>query len=224
MLMVLALCGPQISEAALIISVDENSGTNTVDFSWNGIIGSSGVSLGSESIAPDFINPSMHAFLAADRIRGDVSNSWDSIDTYAGTPFGYGSGGAFTEFLVTGNIPFGVNPKGLLVGSITDGGTDSPDLSTQVFSGSFSLPGNFATYGLFDTPGADITAGPVTLWTADTGSGSVVFQQANSGPAVPEPSSLALLSLSGLGGLYLMRRRRRKPENQPSQRRVPLTK
>ena len=213
-----------IADASLIIYVEEDNVNNEINFSWTGEIGPSGTGdPASNSWSADYIIPSFNQLFIGDRSRTDVtdggSGSWISHRRYTGETFSYGGGtSAFTNFVATSNTSFAVVGSFLYVGSVTDGASDHPDLSTHTFTGSFTLPGSFATYGLFDTVGTDISSGPVTLWTADTGSGSIVFQQASSGPAVPEPSSLVLLSLSGLGGLFLMRRRRWKPENQLNQR------
>ena len=209
-------------EAALIISVEEDTVNNVINFSWNGIIGDSGngalVIAASAEQGADFLVPSGQwdkYVSVADRSRGDVGSTgtgdWDPIRRFAGTSNAYGSGyplpgASFSDFVVTGNTSWAVTGQlpnqYLYVGAVTDGGSDVPDLATHTFTGSFTLPGDFATYGLFDTVGTDISAGPVTLWTATTGSGEILFQ------VVPEPST-GLLSLLGLAGCILARSRRR---------------
>ena len=147
----------------------------------------------------DFMEPVDGKFFVADRSRGDVndggSGDWVSVRRFAGEVEQFGSGGSFSAFLVTGNTPWaaiGGSGNNLYVGAEADGGIDEPDLATYTFSGSFTLTGDFAAYGLFDTVGADISAGPVTLWSAATGSGSIVFQNA---ATIPEPSTALLLCL-----------------------------
>ena len=192
-------------EAALIISVEEDTVNNEINFSWNGIIGDSGTGTTySTAMDANYMVPANPSFSVADQDRSDVSSTgiggWTSVSKYDGPSTDFGSGGFFVAFEVNGmGIPWGVRnspgyPSALLVGAVTDGGVDQPDLATHTFSGSFTLTGNFATYGLFDTVGADISAGPVTLWSAPTGSGSIVFQNAT----IPEPSTAFLLSCLGL--------------------------
>ena len=166
----------------------------------------------STAMDANYMVPANPSFSVADQDRSDVSSTgfggWTSVSKYAGPSTDFGSGGTFLAFEVNGmGIPWGVQnspgyPSALLVGAVTDGGVDQPDLATHTFSGSFTLTGNFATYGLFDTVGADISAGPVTLWSAPTGPGEIVFQ------VVPEPST-GRLSLIGLSGCILSRSRRR---------------
>jgi hypothetical protein len=185
------------STAALVITVTENGGN--VDFAWNGIIGASGTTItGTTGGSADQIVPIDGQVQVANGHTNFSEGQW-----YAGTASAYGSGEAFSDFIVTCNIPFHVNPDGSLrVGKIGgDAGSTFPDLSTQVFTGSFSLPGTFATYGLFDTAGTSlITNATVPLFTATNGGGSIVFA------AIPEPSAALLLGVAGLG--LLVRRRR----------------
>ena len=203
-------------EATLIIAVEEDTVNNEINFSWNGIIGDSGAGVVyGVHVSADYISPNDYiSFNVADRSRADVANTgqgdWLAHMTFSGPHQPYGSGwvGSWvqeTNFVVNSNTPWAVKENGLFVGSITDGGSDVPDLATHTFSGSFTLPGDFATYALFDTAGTDISVGPVTLWTANSGSGSIVFQDA---ATIPEPST-GLLSLLGLAGCILARCRRR---------------
>lgn len=194
------------AQAALVITVDENIDGN-IYFSWSGIIGASGSGTGvTAGGSADQIVPLTGNFQVADRDRTDVPNGWRPSEEYAGDTFAYGSGGTlpggFSAFLVDSNISFSVHtaPR-LRVGTITDGGTDFPDLSSQVFTGSFSLPGTFSDYGLFDTTATSLTTNAtVPSWTATTGTGSIVFA------AIPEPSAALLLGVAGMG--LLVRRRR----------------
>jgi hypothetical protein len=201
-------------EAALIISVEEDTVNNEINFSWNGIIGDSGGGeVQSWPDGGDFIRPVNGRLGLADRSRGDVNDGgtgiWVAFRRFAGEGEQFGSGGIFSAFSVTGNTPWGAFGNGYLyVGAEEDGGTAAPDLATHTFTGSFTLTGDFATYGLFDTVGADISAGPVTLWAASTGSGSIVFQSA---AAVPEPSTFSMLAFCGIAmaGYTRLRRRRK---------------
>jgi hypothetical protein len=193
--MVLALA--PAAQAELVITVTENGGN--VDFSWNGTIGDSGSTnaLPAGSPAADQIEPSTGQVQLGDRTKGDLSETfvgsgifkkWTPSSVYAGDSFAYGSGlgtapgDGFSTFLTTQNISFRVipnthstHPGDLLVGFTDQANTaGTVDLANDVFTGSFSLPGTFATYGLFDTGPSAL---PCTLWTSTGGAGgSIVFQ------------------------------------------------
>jgi hypothetical protein len=189
--MVLALA--PAAQAELVITVKENGGN--VNFSWNGIIGDSGSTnaLPAGNPSADQIVPSKGQVQLGDRTTNDLTpdgeggfKKWTASGLYAGSSFAYGSGlgtapgDGFSDFLTTQNIPFRVfqndETGDLLVGYTDQANTTGiPDLATDVFTGSFSLPGDFSTYGLFDT---GPTALPTTLWTATTGGGSIVFKAA----------------------------------------------
>lgn len=207
------------AQADLIITVFEDTVNDKVDFAWNGIIGASGsaTSLPGNGGSADQIVPETGNVQAADRSRSDVSGtgggSWSPSESYAGSTSAYGTGigtatptgGGFSTFDVTSDIPFFVRggDGALRVGHITAGGSTFPDLATQVFTGSFSLDGDFSDYGLFDTAPTSLTSNPtVPFWTATAGgaTGSIVFA------AIPEPGTMSLLAIGGLGVL-LMRRR-----------------
>ena len=174
---------------ALVIYVTESGGN--VNFTWNGIIGASGTPTSNAGGgSADQIVPLTGNFQVADRDRTDVPSSFSPSEEYAGTTYAYGSGGSLpggeSDFLVSSDISFSVHsaPR-LRVGSITDGDTDFPDLATDVFTGSFSLPGDFSTYGLFDTAGTSLTLNEtVPLWTATTGDGAIVFAAGTPGPEI----------------------------------------
>jgi hypothetical protein len=198
------------AQAQLVITVDDSSGTQ-IDFSWSGIIGYSGTA-GATTVHPsaDQIVPNTGNVQAGDRTTNDYNEGakWTPSLVYAGTTSVYGSGGDFSDFLVTSNIPFFVQGStGYLLVGYTDQAntTGVPDLSSQTFTGSFSLPGTFSTYGLFTT-GYEL---PTPLWTAASGTGSIVFE-AVAEAVVPEPASIAIWSFLGicLAG-YGYRRRRR---------------
>jgi hypothetical protein len=172
--MVLALA--PAAQAGLVITVKENGGR--VYFAWSGIIGNSGTGVASTlSPSADQIVPNTGNVQAADRTHTNVvAGKFNAVTSYAGTTSVYGSGGSESDFLVTCNIPFFVKGAdgSLIVGYINQDNTGDPDLSTQVFTGSFSIPGTFTSLGLFTT-GFEL---PTTLWTAATGDGSIVFEAA----------------------------------------------
>jgi hypothetical protein len=185
--MVLALA--PAAQAELVITVFENTGTGNVDFSWDGIIGTATTGTATGGSSADQIVAETGNFQVANRDRVDVPKGWSPQEEYAGATSAYGSGvgtaggsgasGGFSAFLVDSDISFSVHADNTLrVGTITDEGSDFPNLGTQVFTGSFSLPGNFATYGLFDTGPSAL---PHTLWTAASGGGSIVFKAAATG-------------------------------------------
>ena len=97
-------------EAALIISVEEDTVNNEINFSWNGIIGDSGGGVAGSAASADFMTPVDGKFFVADRSRGDVgdggSGNWESVRRFAGEGEQFGSGGSFSAFLVTGNTPW----------------------------------------------------------------------------------------------------------------------
>jgi len=163
--------GGQALHQKLVIYVEEVGGN--VEFNWNGIIGCCGTASGTLTGSADQIEPNSGNLQTADRTRSDVGSSFSPGESYSGTTYPYGSGSAFSDFLVTSNIPMVVHSDNTLrVGHITAGGGIFPNLATQVFTGSFSLPGTFSTYGLF-TSGFEI---PLTVWTSATGGGSIIFK------------------------------------------------
>jgi hypothetical protein len=192
------------AQAGLTIFVEENIDGN-IYFTWNGTIGNSGTAGTPPAGNPsaDQIEPSTGQVQLGDRTTNDLNSGakWTPSGVYAGSSFAYGSGAnggdGFSDFLTTQNIPFRVIPNtdtgDLLVGytdqTVADLPNDgvAPDLGTTVFTGSFSLPGTFATYGLFDT---GPTALPITVWTADSGGGSISFA------AISEPSTAAITSIT----------------------------
>ena len=180
--MVLALA--PAAQAELVIYVDQDTVNNEVHFTWSGIIGTATTGTAGGGSSADQIVPLTGNFQVADRDRVDVPSGWSPQEEYAGDTVAYGSGGSlpggFSDFLVESDISFTAHSDDTLrVGTITDEGADFPDLATQVFTGSFSLPGTFSTYGLFDTPGTSLTTNEfVPLWTATTGTGSIVFKAA----------------------------------------------
>jgi hypothetical protein len=178
--MVLALA--PAAQAELVITVTENGGN--VDFAWNGIIGASGTAAATTVTgAADAIIPLDGSLQVGDRSSNDIHSSgttdgkkWTPSGVYAGTTSLFGTGAGTSTFLVTGNIPFFVKSAnaGLFVGYTDQANkTGIPDLSSTVFTGSFSLPGTFASIGLFDT---GPTALPTPFWAATIGTGSIVFQ------------------------------------------------
>ena len=182
-IMMLALATPVLAELTIYV---EEVGTNVV-FSWDGIIGNSGTKfVTSSGGSADQIVPSAKQIQLADGHVNFTTAEW-----YAGTSYAYGSGPSFSDFIVSCNSPFHVNPDGSLrVGKIGgDAGSIYPDLATDVFTGSFSLTNTFAFYGLFDIGGL-----PQTLWTADSGDGSIVFRAR----PVPVPDSQVLLVIGGV--------------------------
>jgi hypothetical protein len=175
------------AQAGLVITVFENTGTGNVDFSWNGIIGNSGTAAApTANGAADSIIPLDGTLAVGDRSTNDLNDDapngfkkWTPSGVYAGTTSVFGSGAGTSDFLVTANIPFWVKSSdgGLFVGYTDQGNVSGPtgavDLSSTVFTGSFSLPGTLADWDIFDT---GPTALPCTVWTATTGTGSIVFQ------------------------------------------------
>jgi hypothetical protein len=170
--MVLALA--PAAQAGLVISVQEHGGK--VYFAWNGIIGNSGTGVAATTRpSADQIVPNTGNVQQADRTHTNVvAGKWNAVRAYAGATSVYGSGESESDFLVACNIPFFVKGAdgSLIVGYFNQDDTGDPDLSTQVFTGSFSLPGTFASLGLFTTG----FALPTTLWTAASGGGSIVFE------------------------------------------------
>ena len=205
------------AQAALTIVVDENDDGN-IYFTWNGLIGASGTAGAPPATteAPDQIVPSLGQVQLGDRDTANSGNKWTSSGVYAGSSFAFGSGARdgsvtdggdnFSDFLTDQNINFRVygndGTGDLLVGFTDQANTSGiPDLATTVFTGSFSLVGDFAAHGLFDTAGTSLATNEfVTLWTADSGGGSIRFT------AIPEPSAALLLGVAGMG--LLVRRRR----------------
>ena len=192
------------AQAALTIFVDEDTVNNEIHFTWEGVIGTATTAGGTSGGSADQIVPEDGQVQFA-----DGNTNFDSGQWYAGTASAYGDGGAFSDFTVSSNIPFHVNPDGTLrVGKIGgDAGSTFPTLDSTVFSGSFTLDGLDATgdtiagFGLFNTPTTNFDDNStVSLWSATTGTGSIVFA------AIPEPSAALLL---GVAGMTLLVRRRR---------------
>jgi len=160
---------------ALVIYVFEDTVNDKIDFAWNGIIGASGTGTTStRTPSADQIVPNSGNFQVGDRTTNDQTTKWTASEYYAGTVSLYGSGGPFSDFLTTQDIPFFVKGSDgtLHVGYTDQANTNGiPDLSSQTFAGSFSLTNNLAHYGLFTT-GYEL---PLTLWTADSGDGAIVF-------------------------------------------------
>ena len=192
------------AQAALTILVDEDTVNNEIHFTWEGVIGTATTAGGTSGGSADQIVPEDGQVQFA---NGHVN--FDSGEWYAGTASAYGDGGSFSDFIVSSNIPFHVNPDGTLrVGKIGgDVGSTFPTLGSTVFSGSFTLDGldapgaTIAGFGLFNTAATSLTTNEsVSLWTATTGTGSISFA------AIPEPSAALLLGVAGMG--LLVRRRR----------------
>src|SRR5207244_2606792 len=117
-------------------------------------------------------------------------------------------------------------PVGILVGLDENGlgavvltnGLFSVPLST--FSASMSAdpgPGGLSSVLTYDTFGAPFVPGDVLLTDADAGGAVQDVIRFNPGGftsipflAVPEPGSVAFLLVTGIGGVGLLRRRRRK--------------
>jgi len=173
---------------ALVIYVNEDIANDKIDFAWNGIIGASGTATASAlNPSADQIVPNTGNVQAGDRTTNDQTTKWKASEYYAGTVSQYGSGGSFSDFLTTQNIPFFVKGSdGTLHVGYTDQATTTgiPDLSSQTFTGSFSLTNNLAHYGLFTT-GYEL---PLTLWTAGSGDGAVVFAAGTPPGSAPGPN------------------------------------